>query len=140
MTDQNRSAGILLFRQEKGERFYLFVKKEAGWLDIPKGRVEEGETDLDAAKREVAEETGIKSFRIVDGFNYELNYFFNVGGQNVHKFVKYFLAETKDKKVKISLEHIGYAWLNFEQALEALTFENLKELLVEADEFLVKKR
>jgi predicted NUDIX family NTP pyrophosphohydrolase len=64
-----KSAGILLFRFIKGTpRFLLvhpggpfWINKDLGAWSIPKGGMEEGESTLDAAKRELEEETGIKT-------------------------------------------------------------------------------
>ena len=60
------SAGVLLFRQGKGETEVLLIKpggpywrnKDAGAWMIPKGMVERGEEPAEAALREFAEETG----------------------------------------------------------------------------------
>jgi hypothetical protein len=49
------------------------------------------------------------------------------------------LAETKEKNVQISFEHIGYEWLPYEEAIKRLTFQNAKEILQKANEFLNKK-
>src|SRR3954467_3829191 len=62
------SAGILLFRQRSGKLEVLLVKpggpfwrnKDAGAWMIPKGGVESGETPIEAAVREVEEETGMR--------------------------------------------------------------------------------
>lgn len=64
-----RSAGMLLYRLVDGELRY-FVCHPGGpygrgtdkdkW-SIPKGKIEAGETELEAAKRELEEETGITS-------------------------------------------------------------------------------
>ena len=64
-----KSAGILLFRIIQGTPEVLLVhpggpfwiNKDAGAWSIPKGGMEEGESTLDAAKRELEEETGIKT-------------------------------------------------------------------------------
>ena len=64
-----KSAGLLLYRRasESGEVEVLLVhpggpffsRKDAGYWSIPKGLVEEGEPDLDAARREFTEETSL---------------------------------------------------------------------------------
>ena len=64
-----KSAGILLFRFVQGTPEVLLVHpggpfwihKDIGAWSIPKGGMEEGESNLDAAKRELEEETGIKT-------------------------------------------------------------------------------
>lgn len=62
-----KSAGILFYRMKKNDLQVFLVhpggpfwknKDEAAW-SIPKGEFEEGEDPLDAAKREMKEETGI---------------------------------------------------------------------------------
>jgi predicted NUDIX family NTP pyrophosphohydrolase len=63
-----KSAGILLYRIKQNQPEVLLVhpggpfwaKKDLGSWSIPKGEYEEGEDPLDAAKREVEEETGLK--------------------------------------------------------------------------------
>jgi predicted NUDIX family NTP pyrophosphohydrolase len=64
-----KSAGILLFRfVQAGPEVLLvhpggpfWIHKDAGAWSIPKGGMEEGESILDAAKRELEEETGLKT-------------------------------------------------------------------------------
>lgn len=61
------SAGILLYRRSGGELEVLLVhlggpfwaKKDAGAWFVPKGEVNAGESEIDAARREFAEETGL---------------------------------------------------------------------------------
>src|SRR5260370_29175712 len=63
-----RSAGLLMFRRRK-DRLQGFLvhpggpfwkNKDAGAWSIPKGEYREKEDPLDAARRELEEETGIK--------------------------------------------------------------------------------
>src|SRR5204862_1353118 len=62
------SAGLLLYRvhQRATEAFLghpggpFWAKKDAGAWSIPKGEIDEGEDPLAAAKREFAEETGLR--------------------------------------------------------------------------------
>ncbi len=140
-----KSAGAIVFRKEKNKIFYLLLhypgashRAEKDYWDFPKGHIEKGEKIEDTVKREVFEETGLKEIKILPGFKETIKYFFKFGGKNVLKFVTFFLAETKEKKVQISFEHIGYEWLPFEKAIERLTFKNAKEILKRANDFLIK--
>lgn len=54
----------------------------------------------------------------------------------MHKEVIFFLAETHTEKVELSYEHVGYIWLDYQSALEKLTFRNAKMLLEKAHELL----
>jgi predicted NUDIX family NTP pyrophosphohydrolase len=62
-----KSAGILLYRRVAGELQVLLVhpggpfwrRKDAGAWTIPKGEIDAGEDPLAAARRELAEETGV---------------------------------------------------------------------------------
>jgi predicted NUDIX family NTP pyrophosphohydrolase len=64
----NKSAGILAFRKNaKGIEIFLmhpggpfWKNKDVGAWSIPKGEIDETESEIDAAKREFEEETGIK--------------------------------------------------------------------------------
>jgi 8-oxo-dGTP pyrophosphatase MutT (NUDIX family) len=137
-----KSAGAIVFRKEGNRIFYLLLqypssaKAPRNYWDFPKGHVEKGEKEIETVKREVKEETGLEDIEIVDGFKKLIKYFFKFKGENIFKIVTYFLAETKNKNVKISFEHIGYKWLPCEEALEQLTFKNAKEILKKANDFL----
>ncbi len=52
------SAGALILREQDGEWLALILRAWSHW-DFPKGNVERGETLLQAAEREILEETGI---------------------------------------------------------------------------------
>ena len=56
----------------------------------------------------------------------------------IFKLVVFFVAETNTKEVKLSAEHIGFAWLPIEEAIKKTTFKNSKKLLKEANDFVLK--
>lgn len=126
-----RSAGAILYRVEGGRNLYLLLHYEAGHWDFPKGNIEKGETEEETIRREVWEETGIKKIEF-EKFREKIHYFFKREGKTIYKEVVFRLAKTKEKKVKISFEHIGYKWLPYEEALEQLTYKNAKEILKKA--------
>ena len=139
-----KSAGAVIFTKNKGKTYYLLLqyqkatKKSASYWDFPKGHLEKGEKEEEAAKREIEEETGLKSLFFVPGFKEWIKYFFRFDNKNILKFVTFFLAESHDSVVKISGEHTGYRWLPFQEAMELLGHKNAKNILQKANEFLEK--
>ena len=131
-----KSAGGVIFCKEKGKIYYLLLHYEMGHWGFSKGHIEKGESLEDTVRREVKEETGLEDIRIIEGFKEWIKYFFKLKEKNIFKIVTYLLAETKQKEVKISWEHTGYKWLTYEEAVKQLTFENTKEVLKKADDFL----
>ncbi len=124
------SAGAIIFRKDK----YLILHYEKDYWGFAKGKLEKGETEKEAAIREIREETGIKDIKFIKGYKEEEKYFYkNKKGQLINKKVIFFLAESKKDKVKISWEHKGYKWLKFEDAMKILKFKNHKELLKKAN-------
>lgn len=119
---------------------YPSSKKAKGeYWDLAKGHIEKGEEEKDTVLREVQEETGLKDIKLFDGFREEIRYWFQFGGQKISKTVAFYLAQTKQKKVIISHEHVGFQWLPYEQAKEKLTYQNAKQVLEKAHHFLSAK-
>ena len=132
---REKSAGAILFIKEK-EPLYLLLHYESGHWDFPKGHVEAGETDLDTVRREVKEEAGITNIGILQNFKEKIHYFYKVNNELMSKDVVFYLAKTNTKDVKLSFEHIGFAWVSYEKAMEKLTYKNAKDILQKAHEFL----
>lgn len=152
-----KSAGAVIFRKprsrtsgslrgEEGNKIYYLLlhypcgaRTKKDYWDLPKGHIEKGEKLEETVKREVEEETGLKDIKFVEGFKETIKYFFKWDGKNVMKFVTFYLAETREKEVKISDEHIGFKWLRYEEAMGQLTFNNAKEVLKKANDYLNSK-
>ncbi len=133
------SAGVVLFREINGKRKYLILHYPGGHFDFPKGHLEKGETETMAAIRELEEETGISVDSVFEGFSTAITYLFRRPQKLVHKTVTFFLARADSGEIKISHEHQGYLWLDFESALSKITFENARGVLRRAEEFLNKQ-
>ena len=135
---KEKSCGAVVFKRHKEGIKYLILHYGAGHWDFPKGKQETNEKEEQTASREIKEETGIEDVEFVDGFKESVNYFYKRNSETIFKEVAFFLAEAKTEEVTISNEHMGYAWLSYENAYKKLTFNNAKELLRKANQFLYK--
>lgn len=124
-----KSAGVILFRLEEGQPLVLVLHYAAGHWDFAKGKLEAGETELQAALREVKEETGVTQVEIQPDWKQTIRYVYTRDGEQISKTVVFFLGQTSAKSVQLSNEHQGFAWLKPEQAEQQLTFENAKKIL-----------
>jgi bis(5'-nucleosidyl)-tetraphosphatase len=134
------SAGAVVFYkdQQRLERVYLVLNYPAGHWDFPKGAVEKGETEEQAAVREIREETGIEVSSFIPGFRRKIEYRYRKGNGLSHKQVVFFIAKSNTDQVRISHEHSRYEWLTWEKAQSRLTFANARNVLRDADLFLSK--
>jgi 8-oxo-dGTP pyrophosphatase MutT (NUDIX family) len=139
-----KSAGFIIYQQKEGKNFFLLLHypnnrrqaKGKDFWEFPKGHIEKGESDLQTALREIKEETGMEDLKVNDNFKEWIKYYFRAEGNNIFKVVVFFLGQTKTTQVKISDEHIGYEWLEFDQAYKRVAFPNSKKILKKANDFL----
>ena len=100
------------------------------------GHVEAGESELETAYRETAEEAGLQKHHLqrIDGFEKVLQY--EVRGQT--KKVFYWLAQLcdPDTPVIISSEHHQFAWFPLDAAVQNAAFPDMQKLLYEANSFI----
>ena len=132
------SAGaVVYFRGEAEQKLeYLILFYGKSHWDFPKGKLESGETNEMAAIREIKEETGL-TVQLDSGFEHKIFYRFKSReGELVSKEVTFFAAQSFSKDVVISSEHSGYRWLPYEQARQALTYDNAVRLLDVAHAFI----
>ncbi len=134
---EQKSAGIVLFRNDSDKNEFLLLNYPQGHWDFVKGKIEQNETSHETALRETKEETGITNIEFVDGFEESVEYDFRFKKENIHKKVIFFLAKTNEKNIKLSHEHNDYLWLEYNDALKKTTFENAKNVLTKANEFLL---
>jgi 8-oxo-dGTP pyrophosphatase MutT (NUDIX family) len=129
MARQERSAGFLILHRAGTDLRFLLLNYGRHW-DFAKGHVDHGESDLDAAVRELYEETGIREIKPIPDFQQEIVYFFRSSRHGlIRKTVVFFLAEVSRTEVILSEEHVGYDFLPYEAALKRATFAAGKELL-----------
>jgi len=133
---KERSAGTVLFIEESNENLFLLLHYPTGHWDFIKGKIENDESDEQAVIRETKEETGITDIEFIKGFKEKIEYSFKFNGDIVQKEVVFFLAKTNTKQVELSYEHLDYTWLDFNNALNKITYENAKNVLIKAKNYL----
>ena len=135
---------VYLFRQGEGGREYLMLHRseKAGvfWQGVT-GAPEEGETLLEAAAREVLEETGFKPAEILPiDFTYRLpvlDHWRESYGPGPDEIVEHvFVAEVDGDEPTLSWEHDAWEWHAPEEAVRILKWPNNVEGIWRCEEFL----
>jgi bis(5'-nucleosidyl)-tetraphosphatase len=146
--EAHHSAGVVLYREGE-ERSYLLLRsaltRRPVW-EFPKGAIEAGESELEAARRELHEESGLAAgdYTVLDGFREEEHYFFTRGSGErrrlIQKQVTYYLAEWHQGEVRISREATRYAWATVSEAQRMLRFPEKRRVLAAAERWLEAAR
>jgi 8-oxo-dGTP pyrophosphatase MutT (NUDIX family) len=112
------SAGVVVVHVADSAVQYLLLRAYKNW-DFPKGLVEPGEQPLDAALREVREETTLENLAFDWGTDYV-----DTGPYNKGKISRYYVARSDVTKVHLPInpelgfpEHQEARWVGFETAL-----------------------
>ncbi|MBN1502340.1 NUDIX domain-containing protein [Candidatus Woesearchaeota archaeon] len=136
MPTKEKSAAAVVFYEKNKKKEFLLLHYSLGHWGFPKGHIEEGETEEQALLREIKEETGLKKVEIIPGFKEKTEYFYRNKKELIHKEVVFMLVKSMSQKITLSFEHIGYKWLEYEDAINKLTFENTKNMLEKAYHFI----
>ena len=123
------SAGIVVIRHFGAEPNFLLLRAYEYW-DFPKGIVEPGELPLEAALREVEEETTLSDLQFKWGQEFRETPPYGKG-----KIARYYVAESSDGAVFLPIspelgfpEHDEYRWLVYRNAATLLN-ERLRPIL-----------
>jgi len=143
----HHSAGVIVFRGE-APRSYLLMRsamtRRPVW-EFPKGALEAGESEIEAAARELLEETGLAEgdYTMLDGFQEEERYYFTRGAGPelclIRKRVDYFLAEWQRGDVQVSREASRYEWVTAEAAMRMIRFPEKRRVLTRAEQWLAER-
>lgn len=128
-----RSAGAIIYRINGGRVVFLLLKYPAGYWEFARGHLEEGETVLQAARREIREEVCLSGLTFDRRFHKQLRWQFDskVKGK-VSKTVDYYLARVHNQTIKLSDEHTEYRWLTLAQSKRVRMWPNGRTLLATA--------
>ena len=102
---------------------------------VPKGHVEENETEEETALREIKEEVGLNviidsGFRIVETYSPKDGFV---------KDVVYFVAYSKSMDTTMQAEEVrDIKWVKIRQATDLIEFQDMQEIMIMADTYLSK--
>lgn len=120
---------MVVFDKDKDELKVLLVHHNRGHWGLPKGHVEENETEIETALRETLEETGIKA-RVVGDFRKVITY---KPRKNAIKDVVYFIGEKESNEVMPQLEEVSEAlFIEINKALELMDYDDEKGVIESA--------
>ncbi len=106
------ASGFLVFRRRPQLEF-LLMKHPNRW-DLPKGRLDFGETKREAAARELFEETGIPAdaYWVDPGFEYSSQYWVKYTKQQEAKLkeLSIYLCVLLREVDLVLTEHVGFEW------------------------------
>jgi len=114
--------------------FFLIMKRQKNWQgwEFVKGGIEEGETEEQAVKREIKEETNLQKYKIlkkIEGIRKEF-----IGMENKKNIHSVYLVEAS-MNIPINIpkgpeaEHSTYLWGDKSSAMSKLTWDNDKKIL-----------
>lgn len=127
------SAGGVIYRREQGEPAVCLISTQGrtAW-QLPKGIIERDEQPEEAARREVAEETGLHGELLRHLEKIEYWYVWGDGRERtrVHKFVDFYLLRYIEGSTEDHDHEVDEArWFPLAEAQERLSFEGERRVL-----------
>lgn len=144
------SAGGLVYRRTSEGVDFAMVRDSYGKWTFPKGHVRRGEAYRAAAKREVAEETGIENVRYRADLG-RIDIWFRDRyvhkGRLIHKFIYYYLLEAPEgvqirvPKSKETGENIlEVAWVPIDVVAKQSSYRDMRPIMKKAFGYLRKRQ
>ena len=131
---KEKSCGAIVYKRENDELKFLLVYQNNGHYSFPKGHVEEGQTEIETATREIKEETNL-DVSIDSNFRTVISYI--VESRNIMKDSVYFVATpTTFDLINQEGEISECTWNTYEETLNKLEFDNIKEVFEKAYNYI----
>ena len=119
-------------KQDEEWKVFVILHKKGNHWGFPKGHPEKGEKPEEAARRELLEETGLNIDKLLTPHPISEEYTFYRNKEKVLKEAAYFLALVSGDP-KLQQEEVREGrWLDFETAIQTLTFPEARALLNQA--------
>jgi bis(5'-nucleosidyl)-tetraphosphatase len=138
LTDE--SFGVVPILRKGEQTLFLLIQHNAGHWAFPKGHAERGESDIEAARRELCEETGIASATLDESNVFEERYTKTWRGDArrlVRKTVRYYIGEVDSPRVQVQEAEIqNHKWVTIDEARKLITYSESRRLLEEVAKHL----
>jgi bis(5'-nucleosidyl)-tetraphosphatase len=123
------AAGALLVAPSTGELFVLHQRADDRWC-FPKGHVERGESALEAARREIVEESGLAEFTLEEELGaVTYRYYDEKRDLSVVKTSIYFLGYAPHAPLQLESGFDAGRWVASPEARALLRYDNERELV-----------
>lgn len=134
-TKRDYSYGVIpLYKTERGWQvlvIHQYGSRGDTYWGFPKGHREQSEKGIEAARRELKEETGLTA-RLDETATFEQRYIFTFKGTTIHKKVTYYLGYVREKKLKLEESELaGAKWCSLRSARDLLTHDVTKAMFDE---------
>lgn len=131
-----KSCGAIIVRKNNDTFETLLIKMVKGHWSFPKGHVENDETEVETALREIKEETNLDV--IIDTRFREITTYSPCPG--VLKDVIFFIAMAKTNDVVVQETEVESAmWVKLNEAIDIVTFECDRQILKKAIKYVEKQ-
>ncbi len=137
---EHLSFGVIPVRQtDQGWEFFIVQHRTGSWT-FPKGHQEAGESGAQTARRELAEETGIRNVDLHVAEPFIEEYTWDQQGAKHHKIATYYLGLVGEHAISIQQQELSDGrWIPSDEAEEVLTFAGGQDILRRALKYLNQK-
>lgn len=130
-----RKIQVIIFRKNPNMEILMLkvIPERGGFWQCVTGKVEEGEEEMDAAFREVREETGISGDKVKHVLKDIYSFEYLKNNRKIHETVfgfEVFPDIEIDTTNNVYTEHTEYAWLSPEKAIETSSFDSQKQSIL----------
>lgn len=136
---KEKSCGAVIYKIIDNEIYFLILHMSLGHYSLCKGHVENKESEIETAYREIKEETSLDvtidtSFREIITYSPKINHI---------KDVIFFVAQVNDNNINPIDNHDdevnSFLWLKKSEAISCLTYDNDKNVLNKAYLYITSK-